>query len=490
MASPPSQSVPRSQPALDIFQENHRRSEIGIAVSSPSDMPQYVPASALQAEITTSITAAPPHDELEQQTKQKPKKWGFLTRSISKRLATDSTTHRGRAVTNPPSHLPFHEKVTSQLGRAASMRSRAKPVFGRQLADPSATENAYGKYDVAGASPKPGRDYRELHTRERNSMSSLELYKPLPDTPVLNITIPTMRMERYSVMFSDVLNRAQKETVASGPSVPDLSKLNTIEEGDGDGPNVNKEQQQQHQHQPHRTQPFTSRSRANTASDVAAGEASEYTHEPPRTSQRPPSGTSAHSAEGGLSTQSGEHRQPLVSKFHRPTRSPDSIWSHTLPTIEKSLHQRKTSSELSEGDGLPLSVRSTNSHRVAATSVPTRETVPSRSVSLQQEYPNLTKLATKPNPTEQESIYEVAIARQVSISRQQRSMLGPLLDSTSRRTPRNTSQRDAAARIALGASTLLAESQTATPAVVPPTGESCGNADMFRRSEMVIIERV
>ncbi|CEJ84343.1 hypothetical protein VHEMI03450 [[Torrubiella] hemipterigena] len=488
MALPLSQSVPRSQPDLDISQANPKITEIGIAVSSPSEMRQYIPAGALQAEITTSITAAPV-DESGQGTKQKSKKWGFLTRSISKRLASDSTSSRGRAVTNPSSDLPFHEKVTSQLGRAASMRSRAKPVFGRHQEDLAATGNPYERHSGPPLSPSSRHDYRDLHTRERNSMSSLELFKPLPDTPVLNITIPTMRMERYSVMFSEVLNRAQKEPVTSSHLTLSSSALNTIEEGEGEKMNIERVPQQQQQ-QSQRVQPMYSRSRANTGSDVMSNESSEYTHEPPRTSQRPTSGTSANSADGRLSSVNGEQRQPLVSKFHRPTRSPDSIWSHTLPTIEKSLDQPKPSSEHSEGDAVQILESSTNSHHSALTGASDTEVRQARSASLRQDYPDLTKPVVKPKVEEQESIYEVAIARQVSISRQQRTMLGPLLGSTSRRGPRSPNQRDAAARIALGTSTLVAENNTSTPTVVRPSAESCGSPDMLPHGERAIIERV
>lgn len=87
---------------------------------------------------------------------------------------------------------------------------------------------------------------------------------------------------------------------------------------------------------------------------------------------------------------------------------------------------------------------------------------------------------------------EISIARQISVSHQQRKMLHPLKSNPSVRR-RNDSDplAPAGAYIPMEKNERLAETKTATPVLVHPRGELAYSPDtwqMHRKSERVIVE--
>jgi hypothetical protein len=87
---------------------------------------------------------------------------------------------------------------------------------------------------------------------------------------------------------------------------------------------------------------------------------------------------------------------------------------------------------------------------------------------------------------------EISIARQISVSHQQRKMLHPLKSNPSvRRRGDSNPMAPAGAYIPIEKNERLAETKTATPVLVHPRGELAHSPDtwqMHRKSERVILE--
>ncbi|KAI1210024.1 uncharacterized protein F4807DRAFT_82296 [Annulohypoxylon truncatum] len=82
---------------------------------------------------------------------------------------------------------------------------------------------------------------------------------------------------------------------------------------------------------------------------------------------------------------------------------------------------------------------------------------------------------------------ELSIARQISISRQQRKMLKPLQTVT--RPQRSLSRPIPVPKIAIGENERLAETNTKTPILITPEESPIANLAAHRKSERVVLER-
>lgn len=197
----------------------------------------------------------------------------------------------------------------------------------------------------------------------------------------------------------------------------------------------------------------------------------------------------------------------LHSKFHKP--SVESIHS---PYFRQAA-ERETATALSPPPPGPqhrLPESSKGSSNVATASYSTmpgpakQVEIPSRSTSLhnrgQAGLPAAPKPKPNPKPANKEEALEdaaeVSIARQISISRQQRRFLEPLHERERRRARANKHIK-AASQISMDDGKRIAETKTATPTFIHPGG---GGGDqqggqnesprqhMYRRSERVTIE--
>lgn len=136
------------------------------------------------------------------------------------------------------------------------------------------------------------------------------------------------------------------------------------------------------------------------------------------------------------------------------------------------------------------------------TTKPKKVEIPSRSTSLHNNLDRRLPAAAPPRPNSKpankeealEDAAEVSIARQISISRQQRRFLEPLHERELRRARANQHIK-AASQISMdGGDKRLVETKTATPVFVHPerqlasSSSSPAQQHMYRRSERVTIE--
>lgn len=442
------------------------------------DMAQYVPPGAIQAEITTSITAEPARARAKSDSfvRTKSKRWAFLPRSLSKRLSPESSKRDRRTA-----HPPFRDVFTSPSDFNTYTNSEHSTDFPRERAISSPYES---------------------RTQNKQPNTTPQPDKSLPKTPVLDVAIPDVTLERYSVMFSDVLqgeDTSQSTSALLSRRQGSLSMLNTIDEGEAEKP---KQEQLQTRPSSHQTKNYfaaaASRSRGATLSDLLSNATSDYTFEPLRKGKRNISEGSTSTTETRHSYTNNEHRQPLVSKFHRPTQSPDSIWGERSPSpLANRLCDPPTPADTDDEEtDLEGSMGPDETIKDREESFASQPTglFPARTTSIRLARPSLivtgkrktpqTQEPTSEGPKKQQDIYEVAIARQVSISRQQRKMLGPLLSSKADPPAR---QVEEAAKTTAGATTVISETKSSFPKVVHPNPELFG-PERFRRSELVLLE--
>jgi hypothetical protein len=85
---------------------------------------------------------------------------------------------------------------------------------------------------------------------------------------------------------------------------------------------------------------------------------------------------------------------------------------------------------------------------------------------------------------------EISIARQISISRQQRKMLQPLQTSFTSAKPRMSPAKGSppVPRIAIGKNERLAETKTSTPTLVTPDETFETQLLQHRKSERIVVE--
>ncbi|KAM0254997.1 hypothetical protein ACHAQJ_006225 [Trichoderma viride] len=187
-----------------------------------------------------------------------------------------------------------------------------------------------------------------------------------------------------------------------------------------------------------------------------------------------------------------ERRERLISKFHRKespsepnmpkvteklSESPASI---SAPTQPRSILKKPT------GPPPPPPNRTAEPKTSPKTS-PQQITPP------KQHQHQLSKASIRSENEEEveKALYEaveISIARQISVSRQQRRMLVPLNRSASRRVP-GEAAAEAAALIKPGENKRLAETRTATPLLVHPEEEEPNHGQGgYRKSSRVVLE--
>lgn len=194
-----------------------------------------------------------------------------------------------------------------------------------------------------------------------------------------------------------------------------------------------------------------------------------------------------------------ERRERLISKFHRK-ESPSEQPSVPKATEQLSESPASVSTQTQPQPPQPRSILKKPSgpppppptNRAAEPTAASQEAAPPNHHQHQHQM-SMASIRTDAGEEEVEkALYEaveISIARQISVSRQQRKMLVPLNRSTSRRNPGEPAP-DAASNIKLDKNKRLVETRTAVPVLVHPASRA--NAPQggggYRKSSRVVLE--
>ncbi|KAJ6779870.1 hypothetical protein PWT90_00867 [Aphanocladium album] len=323
--------------------------------------------------------------------------------------------------------------------------------------------------------------------------------------PVLDVEIPDIKLERYSVMFSNLLEQQQSAGGLLARRQATLARIRAIED------EVRREHYAELQRYRRATSPSITplqppiaelpedaapginvvplRLRSNTF-PILVREAEAMPMQQPVLEEGYESpGTSIMSPSSFLSAgRDSEDRPPLHSKFHKP-----SVESIRSPYLRHGV-EKENNTALSPPPGNSRRQHHEGGHAASPSysTVPKQVDIPSRSTSLH----NLDKLPAAPKPHPKpanreealEEAAEVSIARQISISRQQRRFLEPLHEREKRRARANQHIK-AASQISMDGSKRIVETKTGTPTIIHPERQlESPQQHMYRRSERVTIE--
>ncbi|PHH64828.1 hypothetical protein CDD81_3894 [Ophiocordyceps australis] len=264
-------STPLEQTSSFLLEPTDENAEtgiiaIGMALGSPSHSPaqpiaqEDVTTATTMTEwgqrqfmptVTTTVEALSPQRE-EALRVNKPRKWGFFTRSRSKRNKEGQTRPEVQEKANPAaaaaaSPPPGLLRSFSSAGRSRKAKEKKESTDRtRQLAlvtspiaeAPMANQRQIQTLELSKTNvdkPLQPRSHTR-HVLQKPSKFNVDKEKPLvapplPPEPLLDIEIPDVSMERYSVMFSHLLdNRSTTSLLARRQATWDKLKALREEE--------------------------------------------------------------------------------------------------------------------------------------------------------------------------------------------------------------------------------------------------------------------
>lgn len=490
--------------------------------------------------MTTITSPATAVTEQQQQTKSTglsrslSKRLPFLGRSKSRRLNANNggTNNYSRpsadvgnanyttgTPTPPPAPSPAgcstHRGTQSWTRTDAAKLKKQNPAAMRSVTDPQMQTSR------AGAQQAPA-------------------WIPGQPSPMLDVEIPDIKLERYSVMFGSLFEKQQSAGGLLARRQATLARIKAIED------EVRREHYSELQRSRRSTSPSMTpvrspapeppadsapginvvplRLRSNTFPMIAREAEALTPKEPQPEDEIDSPGTSLLSPASQLSPfRDGDGRPLLHSRFHKPSvesiRSPyfrhaaerenATALSPPPPGPQRRLPDSNNSSGSNSNDVAAASPSNATATTTTMQALPPAKQVdiPSRSTSLHNHRGRGgvgLPAAPRPNPKPAskeaalEDAAEVSIARQISISRQQRRFLEPLHERERRRARANQHIK-AASQISMDDGKRIAETKTATPTIIHPPGSGGEPQDqnnesprqhMYRRSEQVTIEGV
>lgn len=474
---------------------------IGIALGSPglaqvpSQDPSMVPRT--MTTITSVSRQEPEQPKTTGLSRQISKRIPFLGRSKSKSRRANSNS-QPRALADPSTT----NYVITPTPPAIPLTSANAPLLNKA---PSRLES----HKLRKPKPAPMRSVTDPEMQTSQPASAWSTDK---NGLLLDVEIPDIRLERYSVMFGGLL---AKEKSAGGLLARRQATVARLKE-------IENELRREHYSELQRFRRVTTPSATPMEVPIAElpGESSTGITAMPirlrsntfpmilREAQILPTGEPQSSELGGLETEmespgtsmlspatslasprrESEERPLLHSKFHKP-----SVESMRSPYYRQA-GERENATALSpppgnnrrfqdHGDGSPPA-------STAVSVTPKYVDIPSRSTSLRN-LPAAPKPNPKPTSKEEalEDAAEVSIARQISISRGQRRFLEPLHERERRRARANKHIK-AASQISMDDGKRIAETKTATPTFIHPGRQPESPQNPYRRSERVTIEGV
>lgn len=554
---------------------------IGMAIGSPTQVGEFTPIAAWNPQRTNTAAAEIPEPAPEpvDDTQQKTRKWGIF-RSKSKRAARPAQPQRSMTDTPNVSTTSLASGGAAQDQRKTPkhtpivIRSQTEPVPNEPEVPPPPpipadlktptdlkplSPGRLTKERPAGIERKPSKEVkkessssggigRKMSLRalrgdsaRRRAEKAAAAAAPPPSPPpvppmpqltasLLDIEIPSIKMERYSVMFNGVLQT--QATTSSASSLlarrhATLDRLQTIGDGVAEGHDDHSRQRRATSPQPSPTivigmetsKPLLSpRSRAHTSpalmSPVQAAFQDEIQEtaqarivQVPKPSQNAPKLVSKFSVRRAGSSPNRRNLTPtrgpspvLVSPTAR-SKAPSPFTPDTSSLIlDSPAHTDDEASEARFVRGHPQLSPSEPSWRMVSppASITSSSPETSKKLSPPSSLASPDKITVVRPPSENNpedalrNAVEISIARQISVSHQQRKMLHPLKSNPSvRRRGDSNPMAPAGAYIPIEKNERLAETKTATPVLVHPRGELAHSPDtwqMHRKSERVILE--
>ncbi|KAI0843174.1 hypothetical protein F5Y06DRAFT_82717 [Hypoxylon sp. FL0890] len=351
--------------------------------------------------------------------------------------------------------------------------------------------------------------------------------------PLLNVEIPSITMERYSVMFGSVL-QSQPSLLARRQAT--VQRLKSIDDA------VEKEEEVMHRDLPRRATspsrrsptfalfpPTPSKKPVHVPSSNATARLRSNTS--PAELRSPSKATFEHSH----STPNQQHQQlqqqkqlpnekPKIHRYKEPPNHAYQKGKMTIATLARARDQHPTARETqfspdssnlvlespselsspefevvkSESIRPPASYMQEPKWQMMTPPTHTPSTESSSLVSDRKQPPSSPASSTHSSKTsdDEDAILEnsskmnpveLSIARQISISRQQRKMLRPL-QTTSSRPQRSPSKPTPVPKIAMGKDERLAETKTKTPTLITPEDATNSYRGLYRKSERVVLD--
>lgn len=543
---------------------------IGMALGSPLHPPS---AAAWQPPkwnpgSTTSIpssTSSPAAQLEESSTKPKQRKWN-LFRSKSKRNRAESSPFPNPEPTPAPpnSVAPSVPKSSARPSRGALMRSpsaavsssKHKPLVIRSQTEPLGPPQTTAPASHQKAPEPPSRAPPAIPVMEAQKQ------KPGPGQvapkataahqPILNVDIPDITMERYSVMFGQVLKKRvsaasrhlqqdqvqtfQQSTTTnadnkpaeqpggdrirprlpSDPTAPGLlarrnatlerlqveSNTSKLLAPPPKNTAASKSSPALYLFPPGVTKsgtpaPRSPRSRSNTSPALlpspirAEPEKQTGIKEAPRSQTFP---MASHSPESRMRAGSVKHaKATLASRFQRQTPTPDSASSSATMEEKPSViitEKLKPTIEEPEWEMVPPPVPLPDS--MSASKKGSLSSVVSSEPSAVASPPEKTTEELAAEKALKEAV-DKSITRQISVSREQRQLLGSF-NAPSKRERKDKARKAAVGKISTGEHERLAETKTATPTIIHPEPQAesdllrPGAVHVHRRSERIVLE--
>ncbi|KAK2008603.1 hypothetical protein LZ32DRAFT_452180 [Colletotrichum eremochloae] len=547
----------------DSMDSNMGTIAIGMAIGSPSHPPpEFMASSEFTASsefLTTPVSATrsdwqpqasgmsttmvraspePPQEALEPAPapKQKSGRWKLFGRSKSKRLASSPVAISQPMNLQQPSasRTDFEKSPTtnqaSDLGRRNTERKPADskpPMLRSQTAGP-----------IAPPSPKDSKAPKLLSrmasTRSVRSVKKSDISAPMhvsmgvptmpamppkpsgapkPSGGFLDVEIPSIKMERYSVMFGNVLGQPQEpQTSKSEQQTPHtsssllarrqatLDRLKTISD------QVVKEEQNRNRANGRRaTSPQPPNSPAFSLSLFPATP-SESANKPPQSPRYRSNTSPAHLSSPQRAK--FEVARPHAEATRRKTPSPGTSGIRPRRPKEPAAHEVVTSPEHdsfahgneSEEIHVAEQLKPTIYEPTWQMITPAGSTAPSSAApSAKDQSPasvsSVQTHVTKPSFDGSEpddalrAAVEISIARQISISRQQRQMLRPVKPNTLRIGGANSPRtKSPVPSLAVGKNERLSSTKSSTPTLIVPGETFEQQIAQNRKSERIIVE--
>ncbi|KAK6948549.1 hypothetical protein Daesc_010319 [Daldinia eschscholtzii] len=512
--------------------------EIGMALGSPTVNPAsgssrtpQVPTKTWQGSTSSlvspatgvSTTIESPEKSLRRKQSGKWRLFGMFGKKQSDHSHSKSIEQKGIPLPAQSTESVSQTRKDSRVERSNTVGTRVpprhKPIVSRSQTMP---------YDGDSSAQESKSTLRE-RSRETHGRIPIALdNKPAPRGPLLDVEIPEITMERYSIMFGSVLQSQSSLLSRRQGNVQKLKTSDDATENDkgrkhydvsrresspaGMSPSLalfppappKKPAQTSHNASPRlrsNTSPAQLRSPLKASFDHAASHQKKPSKDESNSHHR--KGPSVHRYQQDkltIATLARAKEQQAVAKEHQfsPETSSlilDSPTDLSSPDIEvvKSEPVRPKASYMQEPkwqmitppNHTPSTVSSssTSDNKKPPPSSPATSTNSDLSQMSQDngddDDDDIVLDSTKMNPV------ELSIARQISISRQQRKMLKPLNTVSIRRPP------PPVPKIAMAQNERLAETKTSTPTIITPDEEEAAESPLVynRKSERVVLDR-
>ncbi|WQF80180.1 hypothetical protein CDEST_05194 [Colletotrichum destructivum] len=509
-----------------------------LATPIPAPRNEWQPqASSMSTSMVVRASPEPPQEAPEPvpPPKQKSGRWKLFGRSKSKRLASSPVAIsqpmnlQQSAANRTEFDISQTNKQSGDLGRRNTERKPAdsKPAMMRSqtagpVAPPSPRDSKAPKLLSRMASTRSTRSVKKSDISAPVHVSmGVPALPPKPSGGFLDVEIPSITMERYSVMFGNVLGQPQgseDSMFGQQPSQPSSSLLArrqaTLDRLKTINAKATKEDEERERTRSRRaTSPQPLKSPAFSLSLFPATP-SESANNPPQSPRyrsntspaflaSPQKASFEHAETHGEATRRKTPSPEIVGHLrpHRPQEppAPDFVFG---PEQSGLVLESPAGDDESEEIHLTEQLKPTIYEPAWQMMTPADSTAPSSTAPSAKDHSpasasSVQTHVTKPSFDGSEpddalrAAVEISIARQISISRQQRRMLRPLKTNAIRvggGGGGSPGARSPVATITVGKNERLSSTKSATPTLISPGETFEQQIAQNRKSERIILE--